>query len=260
MKIIPILFSTEMVKAILEDRKTQTRRIMKPQPNDNGASYMANAPLDWEQVYKEEWKPWKFETDEGESFSKFCPYGEPGDVLWVRENWKIIGWSFDDGDMLIEYADGVKEWVPFHDPAEDSQWIINKIDLLEKKGIIVCEPDEDDEKSIYKFTDKKHPFYPSIHMPKEVCRLFLKVKNIRVERLHYITEEDAIAEGVEILERHKEFTLYKAYSGPAINGGFTQAKIAFENLWSTIYGEESWNINPWVWVIEFERTEKPHNF
>jgi hypothetical protein len=90
MKFIPILFSTIMLQAIIEDRKTQTRRLINPQPNENGISYMKNPPIDWEQVYKTEWKPWKLETDEGETIALNCPYGQIGDVLWVRETFAPI--------------------------------------------------------------------------------------------------------------------------------------------------------------------------
>lgn len=79
----PILFSTPMVQAILAGRKTMTRRIIKPQPSD-GISYMKNPPLNWEQAYNEDWKPWKMETENGESIAIESPY-QPGDVLYVRE-------------------------------------------------------------------------------------------------------------------------------------------------------------------------------
>lgn len=81
-KEIPILFSTPMVQAILAGRKTMTRRIIKPQPGTD-VSYMANEPLDW----IGQWYPWKWDTEEGESISKHCPFGQIGDLLWVREAW-----------------------------------------------------------------------------------------------------------------------------------------------------------------------------
>lgn len=88
MKHIPILFSTPMVQAILDGRKIMTRRIVKPQPDPegDGIDYMPLAPsLYWEEYYNEEWKPFHWETSEGESIASFCPYGQPGDVLYVRE-------------------------------------------------------------------------------------------------------------------------------------------------------------------------------
>ncbi len=77
-----------MVKELLAGRKTMTRRSMKVQPNENGVSFMPNAPLDWESIYKEEWKPWKFDTEEGETVCLHCPYGEVRDLLWARETFQ----------------------------------------------------------------------------------------------------------------------------------------------------------------------------
>lgn len=91
MKEYPIIFSTPMVQAILEGRKTMTRRVIKPQPNESGISYMKNAPLNWEEMYREDWCPWKWENEEGEIISKFSPYGQPGDMLWVRETYLYTG-------------------------------------------------------------------------------------------------------------------------------------------------------------------------
>lgn len=81
----PILFSTPMVQAILQGRKTQTRRIVKPQPQE--IYFMKNAPLDYHNYTREPWKPWKVDLEDGNSSSRLCPYGESGDRLWVRETW-----------------------------------------------------------------------------------------------------------------------------------------------------------------------------
>lgn len=210
----PILFSTEMVQAILEGRKTQTRRIIKPQTDENGVGFMKNPPLDWESTYKETWCPWKWDTVEGERVSKFCPYGDIGDILWVRETWqKII--------------------TPFG------------------KDAFVYKADDD----FYKDTIEDWPGWsPSIFMPKEACRLFLKITSIRVERLQGISEQDAIAEGVRKYENRIIQTKYKDY----VNARPTSSAVeSFETLWQSVYGRESWDANPWVWVIEFERIEKP---
>lgn len=220
----PILFSTPMVQAILSGSKTMTRRIIKPQPNDNGVSYMPNAPLDWEQVYKEDWKPWKFETDEGEYFSKFCPYGEPGDILWVRETWQpwlrgegVYGWV----ELIKFKADGFELPVKHLKDYSKSGW-----------------------------HDR-----PAIYLHQKYARLFLKIKSIRVERLSNISEADAKAEGVEIIKHENGRPLYKPYGTD--HYGFARPSNSFCTLWNQINGPGSWDINPWVWVIEFERTEKP---
>lgn len=183
----PILFQTEMVKAILEGRKTMTRRIIKPQPNDN------------------------WETEEGESILKYCPYGEIGDVLWVRETFSINNL----------FANGIK--------------YTYKADLSEDVNLL--------------------KWKPSIFMPKEACRIWLQIADIKTERLQDISEEDAIKEGVEKLIKFGQPAGYKDYLNvPEI--GFTTAKESFRTLWISINGEESWNQNPWVWCVSFKRLAK----
>lgn len=173
----PILFSTPMVQAILDGRKTQTRRVIKPQPLD--VVTYADQRVWYPEVIK-------------------CPY-EVGDILWVRE-------TFTNSE---EY--------PF----------------------IFYKADADDVSIKWK---------PSIFMPKSACRLFLQVKSVRVERLQDITEEDAIAEGA----KHGRF-----YGLGQIGGSIREG---FFELWETINRKGSVNKNPWVWVIEFEKIEKPENF
>lgn len=139
-----------------------------------------------------------------------CPYGQPGDVLWVRETW-------------------IKQDSSYKYLAENTDW----------KGIM--------------------KFKPSIHMPKAACRLFLQIKSIRVERLQDITEEDAKAEGVKhVIDK---ITGYCGYD--YLTGGYnlmTTPYHGFRSLWKKINGEESWNSNPWVWVITFKQIPKPTNF
>lgn len=218
MKHFPILFSTPMVQAILEGRKTMNRRVVKPQPNENGMSFMKNPPLDWERIYREEWKPWKLEKEDGETIALHCPYGQPGDVLWVRETYCI-------SSCRKRYkANG--EWSKEEIAAgENNRW------------------------------------KPSIHMPKAACRIWLHVKAVRVERLQDISEQDAIAEGVQISFQNERYTLYKNYLNPdKCNYGFQVASNSFKTLWKSINGDESWKANPWVWVVEFERCDMPTDF
>lgn len=191
----PILFSTLMVQAILQGRKSQTRRIVKPQPDENGMSYMANAPLDWNYERDGEWKPWFFDTDEGERYAIHCPYGNPGDILWVRETFSL---------------------------SNDINGNFNHFNY---------KADNDPLNSIVKWK-------PSLFMPRAACRLRLEIINIKVERLQDISEEDAKAEGVETLGLYPGYDI--SYRGK------------FEGLWNSINGNESWEMNPWVWVIEFK--------
>lgn len=183
MKFIPILFSTPMVQAILDERKTQTRRIVKEQ-------ILGIA------------RPGEHK----------CPYGQPGDVLWVRETFQT--WRLG----YIHKATWSTE-LP-----ENIKW------------------------------------KPGIHMPKEACRLFLEIVSVRVERLQDISEQDAISEGVKSTyvhlfqeERYKDYHL-------DVDGEFRNPVTSFKTLWESINGEDSWESNPWVWVIEFMMTERPKNF
>lgn len=190
MKEIPILFSTPMVQAILEGRKTMTRRIVKDVETDVTLIDRYNKTGAWTQ--------W---IDRKIAKQMKCRYGQPGDVLWVRETFGI-------------YSDA----------------------FLFKAGDI----------GIFKGIKWK----PSIHMFKDYARIWLKVEEIRVERLQKISEGDARREGVKFASS----TIGPCYLD-YINGGYnamTTAYHSFRSLWRKINGIESWDSNPWVWVIEFK--------
>jgi len=193
MKERPILFSTPMVQAILEGRKTQTRRIIKPQPfkKDNIWEYTkkSHATVSPDKILDCPIPPIK------------CPYGAPGDVLWVRETFRLF-----KNDFYVYKAN-------------------------------------------YKFPEAFR-WKPSIYMPKAAARLWLKITDLRVERLQDITEQDAKSEGVE---KYNDL-FFKDYTNP--ENKFLCAKTSFTSLWESINGQESWEENPWVWVVEFERIEK----
>ena len=220
MAIKPILFNTEMVRAILDGRKTCTRRIVKPQqlvgllPDKckNGV------PEEFLKEKKLMFKPYCDMTDiELINTAYKAPY-QTGDILYVRETvWQKVGHYLD--------IDG------------------------ETKGIFYNEykyvATDDDPKVGWNHSWVKRP---SIHMPKEAARIWLKVTDVRVERLQEITETQAQSEGCN--------------SG-LLTGACT-ARGQFEDLWnSTIKKSDldfyGWNANPWVWVIEFERCDKPES-
>lgn len=222
MKENPILFSTPMVQAICDNRKRMTRRICKHQTwsfselndvNSNGITQKKDRSVS-------------------------CPYGQVGDVLWVREAWRLVGWNFEQGLMTIEYKDGNMLICKAYDLNEDSMWLLDQVEALETKGYIKPSPTE---KDAFVFTDKKLAFKPSIHMPKSAARIWLKITKIKVERLQDISEEDAMNEGVE----------YEWYD-QSRNIKIEAAKSLFKKLWQVINGRESWEANPWVWAIEFE--------
>jgi len=225
MKQRPILFSTPMVQAILDGRKTMTRRIMKPQPwvfsqPDNGIEDPAHEEWNWP-IPKSEFKGEAIGMiSHPSAFYKYCPYGQPGDVLWVREGFApFVGMIRQPRDYKYKADNNALH--------KDVKW------------------------------------KPSIHMPKSACRLFLEVASVKVERLQDITESDAIAEGIESdplgpveIHDHEEL-FYKNYQFPESKFRYVDAKKSFASLWMSIHGSESWNQNPWVWVIEFKRNEWP---
>lgn len=213
MAIKPILFSTEMVRAILDGRKTCTRRIVKDGiPNDAMWGYTAFTPKGYitcRGVYADGY---------GEGFYKL-PY-KPGDILYVRETWQYL-YELDGNEQVIEdtgkYYYAATDTIPF-----DA--------YVDENGV----------------THDHTPWRPSIHMPKEAARIWLKVTDVRVERLQEITEVQAQAEGCN--------------SG-LLTGACT-ARGQFEDLWNTTIKKSDldrygWAANPWVWVIQFERCEKP---
>lgn len=215
----PILFNTLLVPPALSGLKTQTRRTKGLDPvNKNPDKFILselknNGYYDCFTFYNK---------ISGAEFWVKCPFGEPGDILWVRET----------------FAPQLKN---FTDSKHVTGGFIHKTDSEGKLW---------DDAHFYKWK-------PSIHMPKKACRLFLLIKSVRIERLQDISESDAISEGVGKYGTSDNF-VYRDYLDS--NCSYGQAKNSFMSLWYFIDGVESWNQNPWVWVIEFERIDKPENF
>lgn len=215
MKHYPIPFNTEMVAAINEGRKTQTRRVVKPQPTnfvDDASHYLWPVPC--------------VKNKNGLKESITCPYGQPGDVLWVREE-HLITFSEDRKWITVEFKDGTVIKLYYKDLS---------LSLLRKLRR---------RRTIGRWQSARF-------LPKELCRIFLLVKSVKVERLKAITEPDAIAEGVQ--KEHLEFNPWMNYLNSIYQLG--SAQESFESLWKSIYCSESWDANPWVWVVEFERITK----
>lgn len=224
MKEIPILFSTPMVQAILEGRKSQTRRIMEPQPwygsQVPDGPHFIFPPGSGQRFNAEVSKNgnW-YVMQEGfqRYFSKMAKW-QPGDLLWVREIYKIEG-SMSHGESVL----GVKY-------KAGGRWIQN------------------DSKEVFDiFHKSKEGWRPNIFLPKIAARIWLQVTDIRVERLQDISEEDAKAEGVEKID--DSIFCWRHYGGKY--AGCSTARNSFQSIWKSINGDESWNINPWVWVISF---------
>ena len=228
MAIKPILFNTDMVKAILDGRKTCTRRIVKDGiPDDAMWGYTAFTPkgyISCRGVYADGY---------GEGFYKL-PY-QPGDLLYVRETWGIS--NLDDESKMA--------YIVYRASEEQKNEGCREVHL----------PDEKFEKMYESMAESEPEWRPSIHMPKEAARIWLKVTDVRVERLQDMTDDDAEAEGA-IDNRgfiHSPENEYdRIYTAREHFIGIWDRTIKKSDL--DRYG---WDANPYVWVIEFERCEKP---
>ena len=195
----PILFSAAMVRAILEGRKTVTRRVVKAQPRSKAdiGSYGLGQPF--------------IRNTEVTKPNPECPYGRPGDRLWVREAWAadaqldaVAPCDLSRGEPILYPADGVTR--------------TSGCSMISAGRV-----------------------RPSIHMPRWASRILLELTDVRVERLHDISEEQSEAEGIYFLR-----------AAPDFDETLT-AKQLYEILWDHINGNGAWGANPWVWVVEFNR-------
>ncbi len=213
----PILFSGEMVRAILAGRKTQTRRVVKLR--DPSATYSTHDD-----------EGWPVSADEcGDWIRDPCPFGAPGDRLWVRETHCVVRGTRDptgrDDDCVFYRAD---ESSCFFDPYKNR--MNERSDFFDQCMI-----------------DVEGGWKPSIHMPRWACRLELEVTGVRVERLQDISDGDAKAEGIKCRTEH-------------LPGGWcrTEPVEEFQQLWDSINGKRDgcdWSSNPWVWVVEFQQAD-----
>jgi len=229
MAIKPIIFNTEMVQAVLDGRKTQTRRVIKPQPVKEGVFWRLGHAI------------WSMDDRVtplyGHSLYNRMPY-KPDDVLWVRETWGI-------GTRPCPF-NGWKDGVEFR---ADEAFLADEYEDLPLYHV--------DSEKLYKyFENPPKGWKPSIHMPKEVARIFLKVTGVRLERLQAITKEDVWNEGI-VMEPfyHQE----PEYYDQRHMIGLEYEQSVFAGMWDSINDKRGfgWESNPWVWVIEFERCEKP---
>ncbi len=219
-----ILFNGDMVKAVLSGVKTQTRRPIKPQPSSNDVALYGRGITCGELDYFETGSPSGYGF-ESEDYQWKSPFGKPGDLLWVREAFRV---HIDDVPFNINYRadDTVRELYELAGP----EW-----------------PDD----RIHKLCD--WVWRPSIHMPRWASRITLAVTAVRVERVQDISEADAIAEG--FCERTWRAGLPDTSSGDNVN--HLSAGGAFRETWDSIYAKKGfdWAANPWVWVVEFEKLE-----
>lgn len=207
MKERPILFSGSMVRAILAGTKTQDRRVVKPQPGEGAHVETMRASLTRSGSKPVFAATWDAPSDDGSTMS-LCPYGQPGTKLWVRETWAVPHRYDGHGPSNIPVL-GVRTHYAATEERGGLRW------------------------------------RPSIHMPRWASRITLEITGVRVERLHDISEADAMAEGVNVHPDHHGKPRTSIYSPVQ----------AYRALWESINGQGSWAVNPWVWVISFHRLE-----
>lgn len=219
----PILFNGDMVRAILEGRKTVTRRAMKAQPVLDGGFWKLGG-AGWSKGIS------SFAPMPGYSLSERCPFGRPGDRLWVRETTEAFRSPCGATELSRYAADGAPV---LHPDLEDCEF----------------------SNSIAHWTCSRST-RPSIHMPRWASRILLEITAVRVERLQDITEEQAIAEGIDLdalVASQDRYDMVLAGSGA---DGRATPITAFRDLWNSTGGD--WDANPWVWVVEFKRLEARH--
>ena len=210
----PIIFSAPMVREILAGTKTQTRRVVKFKP--------------WHQIEERDdgspW-PWMYDDDRASDHWVPCPYGQPGDRLWVKEQTIKVedqGWI---GPIYTESDAG----------RQSLEWGYGEYD----------DPDHIPPHAIKR--------RPSLFMTRAMSRITLEILGVRVERLQDISEKDAEAEGASEAPMH----MATMYSQAAVLR--SRYREGFEDLWESLHGPGSWDANPWVWVIEFKRLNQTGN-
>ncbi|EFH7880440.1 hypothetical protein RCL97_22285 [Escherichia coli] len=182
-----MIFNDEMVRAILGGNKTQTRRIVEEKFYGRAVA--------------------------AELLAKHCPYGQPGDRIWVRETYRVHGKATDVATLV--YRASVR-----------NSWT----EQTHRVPVEVCNKPVSEK------------WTPSIHMPRWASRILLEITDVRVERLHDMSEADAKAEGATP-------ATYKITPPEAVY------RVGFGDIWRSIYGQDNWLSNPWVWVIEFKRIQ-----
>jgi hypothetical protein len=242
MKARPILFSAAMVQALLAGSKTQTRRIVKPQPpSECGIHYMLGneswLPVEERKPLRHSWEAWGGALFEGRPdghlcghHSVNCLYGAPGDLLWVRETCRA--WERpEDGRDGVRYL------------ADDAFVVIENTAAAADLWL-----------SLYNYDQKRRApgsAIPSIHMPRWASRLTLAITAVRVERLQAISDADALAEGI-VQTRPADADGMRHLGVTGLDIDEPTAARAYLAVWTVINGQESTDANPWTWAVSFE--------
>ncbi|HGK3930924.1 TPA: hypothetical protein ACJ2OB_002353 [Klebsiella pneumoniae] len=225
-----MIFNSEMVRAILDGRKTQTRRPVKfPVLDKNLGCELAGNEL-------------AGELSAGNYLNS--AFGKPGDRIWVRETWGVVSHAFSDDGLMID-------WVPDR-PATSihempfGNGYYSGYAIYAADGYFTWGDDDG-------YEDGRSCWKPSIHMPRAASRILLEITNVGVQRLQDISSGDAVREGICHLPASGRYCV--SPRDQYFGGASHSAKEVYSWLWSSIYGEESWKANPWVGVIEFKRVE-----
>lgn len=231
MKERSILLTTEMVRSILADQKTQARWVINPQPKQKSCAAMGpNEHRDHAQFYYETMSGsggHRIETDRIK-----CPYGQPGDRLWVRETTIRVEEHGYVGPVYVASDNGQAMLDHGLAPAPDDAVEVEPYDLRLR---------------------------PSALMPRSMARIILEVTSVRAERLNDISSEDALAEGIEVVGGATSTCPYRNYRlGQAGEMAMhcSCPERSFMSLWESLYGADAWSSNPWVWVVAFRRLEQ----
>lgn len=217
MKERPILFSGPMVRAILEGRKTMTRRLVKPQLVEHVHYDTFNREIKLWSVPKPKSSGGGVVAGQLPALAELCPYGQVGDRLWVRETWAEVG-SFDPG-LIVYRAD-----YPLCVPA--------------------CFENVPDEQEV--------SWKPSIHMYRKHSRIVLEVSSVRLERVCEADDTNILREGIQECTKDGDLYKYGLDEWPWSEWALSPLE-AWRKLWVQINGRDSWDANPWVWVVEFRR-------
>jgi len=231
----PILFSGPMVRAILDGRKTQTRRLVNRVSGHGQVRQFQRSTTpgyDWQfRCRRGLWQDYR-----DSQFLTLCPYGQPGDELWVRETWAPYSADAvnEEGEVIYRAS---------YDATRTGDASTQGATKQLKIPVSTC---VEWSREIERYEVMGEKWRPSIHMPRWASRITLTVKAVRVERLQDISHDDAIAEGILGTKwAEAELTLREQ--------ALPLSVLAYSHLWEEINGPDSWAANPWVWVVEFER-------
>ena len=231
----PIIFSGEMIRAILDGRKTQTRRVVK------GRQFQALCNGDRDTMTFQD------QFGDNRNIAELCPYGQPGNRLWVRETFAI---ETNFNASIIDYHPPFNDGRPVKKVTDETfgdYWEQVHYRATDPTPALCCE--EDDCRQCEINGEGPH-WSPSIHMHRWASRITLDVTGVRIERLQDISDQDAQKEGCDCRD-----TGPLKFSGPIVV--YMTSKAKFLTIWNSLYKKKDrWEDNPWVWVITFKRIEE----